>query len=69
MQRIVSTLFGVGWFDAGAMEQTCPGLVRSVKATFSQSRTVDESRAKATAEAVRSRAFAIERLANSKTDL
>ena len=53
------------WFDAGTLE----GLEQDITEVFSQSRTVDESRAKAIAEEVRRRAFAIERLAKGKSGL
>jgi len=53
------------WFSAGALK----GLEQEVSEIFSQSRTVDESRAKAIAEAVLNRADAIEKLAKSKSHI
>jgi len=50
------------WFDVGALK----GLEQEISEIFSQSRTVDESRAKDIAEAVLDRADAIEKLAKSK---
>ena len=51
------------WFDAGALK----GLEQEVSEIFSKSRIVDESRAKAIAEAVLNRADAIEKLTKSKS--
>ena len=58
--KLVSDL---SWFNAGTLK----GLEQEISEIFSQSRTVDESRAKAIGEAVLNRADAIGRLAKSKS--
>ena len=58
----ISLVSDFGWFSAGALE----GLEQEIPEIFSRSRTVDESRAKAIAEAVLNRVGDIGRLAKSK---